>query len=205
MMGGTVQGGTVGGVLGSVMSTTPKAQAASATPPIQLSQSAEGTQAAPGSTSTEIHEAVVRPEQTENRSKVEAQSSYAESTKAGAMSAGAFKAAPRARAIFQITSDGHVERELPGGGWTRMLAEQPAVFRVVSITGVNVWAGGNSGALFRSVDRGEHWTPVALTANGQTESGTIVSIHFDTPLQGTIGTEEGATWHTSDGGLTWTK
>jgi len=108
-------------------------------------------------------------------------------------------------ARWRITADGHLERSLAGSAWTRVLAEQPVSFRVVAVTGNDVWAGGNNGALFHSVDGGEHWVQVVLSAEGHPETGAVVSIHFDTVSQGSVLTETGSTWTTSDRGQSWNK
>ena len=108
-------------------------------------------------------------------------------------------------AQWRITADGHLERAFTAGDWTRVLPEQPVSFRVVSVIGSDVWAGGNDGVLFHSTDRGLTWNKVPLTANGQSERGAIVSVSFDSTLQGSITTDSGVTWSTSDGGQSWQK
>jgi hypothetical protein len=104
---------------------------------------------------------------------------------------------------WRITEDGHLEMGRPSSQWTRVMSDQPVLFRVVSMIEGVVWAGGSNGALFRSTDNGQSWQKVVLSANGATETHTIVSIRFDTPQQGSIGTDNGATWTTSDGGESW--
>lgn len=108
-------------------------------------------------------------------------------------------------AQWRITADGHLERAFSGGDWTRMLAEEPAAFRVVSVIGSDIWAGGNDGILFHSDDRGLSWDKVSLTADGKSERGAIVSIRFDSVLQGTITTDSGVAWTTINGGQSWIK
>ena len=106
---------------------------------------------------------------------------------------------------WRITANGHLERALPGTAWTRVLVDQPVAFRAVDTIGANVWAGGNGGALFHSIDQGESWNKVALSVNGHAERSAVVSIHFDNAVQGSVRTESGTTWTTSDGGLSWNK
>lgn len=106
---------------------------------------------------------------------------------------------------WRITDDGHLERSMKAGEWTRVLSDEAASFRVVAVIGAQVWAGGSRGALFHSSDGGAGWTEVSLTQNGQTESSTLDSIRFDTELQGTVTTDSGATWKTIDGGKTWSR
>jgi photosystem II stability/assembly factor-like uncharacterized protein len=102
---------------------------------------------------------------------------------------------------WRISSVGHLERSTSAGSWTRMLADQPIVFHVVSVVGINVWAGGSGGALFHSSDSGQTWSKQPLAA----ETSTIVSIHFSDATHGVVTTDGGTRWDTSDGGVTWLK
>ena len=103
---------------------------------------------------------------------------------------------------WRITPDGHLEH-LTDGGWTRILADHSAEFRVVSVVGNHVWVGGTGGALFHSRDDGQNWEEVALTALPAHETATIVSIQFDDPKDGTITTDSGTRCITIDGGGNW--
>ena len=107
--------------------------------------------------------------------------------------------------LWRITPEGHLEHLQGDGTWTRALADQPVAFRTVAVVGNDVWAGGNDGALFHSVDSGEHWTQVVPSADGHAETSAVVSIRFATISQGSIGTEAGTRWTTSDRGQTWNK
>lgn len=108
--------------------------------------------------------------------------------------------APHAQ--WRITEDGHLEHSTPSG-WTRVLADPPTIFRVVSVVGNDVWAGGNAGALFHSTDGGRNWKLVGLVSSAGAETSAIVAIVFDDPQQGTVITESGTRYHTVDGGMTW--
>jgi hypothetical protein len=124
--------------------------------------------------------------------------------------AGLVAAAPMQRHLagnthWRVTSDGHVEHSTIQGTWTRTLGSQPATFRVVATIGNDVWTGGGNGALFHTSDNGETWNKVTVSANGQSENGAIVSIHFNTAQQGSVISDSGATWTTTDGGQSWTK
>jgi Putative zinc-finger/Photosynthesis system II assembly factor YCF48 len=109
------------------------------------------------------------------------------------------------RSQWRITPEGHLERSQTADNWTQALADQPTQFRTVTVVSNDVWAGGNNGALFHSTDGGEHWSPVVLNAGGHPETGNVVSIHFDTVSQGSISTDTGSTWITSDRGQSWNK
>ncbi len=104
---------------------------------------------------------------------------------------------------WRVTDDGHLEHTTDAGTWSQVLPEQSVIFRAVNVVGKRVWAGGSDGALFHSTDAGNRWVRVALGAGGQSEHGTVVSIRFDTAMRGTVTTDSGATWSTSDGGQTW--
>src|SRR5664279_5155465 len=108
-----------------------------------------------------------------------------------------------ARPQWRIGPEGHLERSMAAGQWTRVLDEQPTTFHAVAVMGNDVWAGGNGGALFHSSDGGEHWSEVSLAANSNVETGAIVSIRFDDPQHGVVACDSGTRWATADGGVTW--
>ena len=103
---------------------------------------------------------------------------------------------------WRITADGHLEH-LTAEGWTRVLADHSAPFRVVSVVGDHVWVGGSGGALFHSRDEGQNWEEVALTTPNGRETTTIVSIQFDDAQHGTVSTDSGTRCSTTDGGGSW--
>ncbi len=105
---------------------------------------------------------------------------------------------------WHVTPQGHLERLTPDG-WSRVLADQPSAFRVVSVIGSDVWAGGNDGVLFHSGDRGMHWNKVSIANPSGAETAAIVSIRFDNSQHGVIVTDAGASYSTADAGVTWTK
>ncbi len=79
------------------------------------------------------------------------------------------------------------------------------VFRAVSAAGLEVWAGGSAGVLYHSVDGGQQWTRVVLSASGVLLNGDIISIAFPDPQNGRITTSTQEFWFTIDGGQTWRK
>lgn len=105
---------------------------------------------------------------------------------------------PAARAHWQISAAGLLERSYTADNWTPVLAETGAKFHVVSVIGNTVWAGGAHGALYVSHDGGATWNSVAINT-----TATITSIHFSDDSQGTLETADGQVWKTSDGGRTW--
>jgi len=108
----------------------------------------------------------------------------------------------RAAHLWRITAGGHLEHST-AEGWTRVLADQSATFRVVSVVGSHIWVGGSGGALFHSHDEGQNWEQVALTTPSGRETATIVSIQFDDAQHGTVTTDTGTRCSTIDGGATW--
>src|SRR5664280_2751185 len=107
------------------------------------------------------------------------------------------------RPQWRIGPEGHLERSMAVGQWTRVLDEQPITFRAVAVMGNDVWAGGNGGALFHSSDGGAHWSEVSLAANSNVETGAVVSIRFDDLQHGIVACDSGTRWETADGGVTW--
>jgi len=114
---------------------------------------------------------------------------------------GAMQTQHAAPAHWRISSDGHVEHTVGPNTWERVMSAEPVTFHVVATIGQNVWAGGSDGALFHSTDGGHEWNRVALPG----EQGTIKTIHFNNAQQGSLTTETGTVWVTSDGGSTWSK
>jgi Photosynthesis system II assembly factor YCF48 len=84
------------------------------------------------------------------------------------------------------------------------LAPAP-VFRVVTSTGSEVWAGGVNAALYHSVDTGNSWIHVVPSAGGATLTGDVIRLEFADPQHGQIVTSTPEIWSTSDGGQTWQK
>jgi hypothetical protein len=87
-------------------------------------------------------------------------------------------------------------------------AGQPApapVFRALAANGVEVWAGGSAGALYHSVDGGDHWNHVVPTSAGTVLVSDIVGLEFPDVQHGKITTSAAEVWTTSDDGRTWEK
>jgi hypothetical protein len=103
-----------------------------------------------------------------------------------------------ARAHWRISKAGGLERSYSDNDWTPVPVGTTTVFRVVSIVGNVVWAGGTNGALYVSRDGGTNWVPIKIDTTAD-----IVSIHFDDDLNGRIQTSDGKTWKTSDSGNSW--
>jgi len=78
-------------------------------------------------------------------------------------------------------------------------------FRAVAATGSDVWAGGSGGALYHSVDAGNHWTRVVPASAGAVLTGDIISLEFTDVEHGKISTSTSEVWTTSDDGQSWQK
>ena len=87
----------------------------------------------------------------------------------------------------------------------KTLSNSIPVFRAVSANGTDVWAGGAGGALFHSVDSGDHWTRIFPLAGSVLLIADITSVQFSDPLNGTITTANSEIWMTADGGRSWQK
>lgn len=79
------------------------------------------------------------------------------------------------------------------------------VFRAIAANGPDVWAGGNSGLLWHSVDGGNHWTRVIPSTAGSFLAGDIVSVDFPDAQHGRITTSAPEVWTTADNGGSWQK
>jgi len=80
-----------------------------------------------------------------------------------------------------------------------------ATFRTVVAAGSEVWAGGNGGALYHSLDGGNHWSRVIPSSSGTILTGDIVQLNFSDSPSGTLTTATGEVWTTADNGQSWLK
>jgi hypothetical protein len=117
------------------------------------------------------------------------------------------KAATLVSPRWTVSQDGTtLMRSLDEGKTWQVIRVTPKmVFRAVASVGPQVWVGGTGGALYHSSDAGEHWRRMKPTYEGGAVKADIVSLDFTDGLHGKLGTAEGVTWTTSDGGRTWQK
>jgi photosystem II stability/assembly factor-like uncharacterized protein len=73
---------------------------------------------------------------------------------------------------------------------------------VVSVFNGDVWIGGENTRLYHSVDNGSTWVLVTLPQKDGREH-VIAHIRFQTSQAGTVEAEDGVTWTTDDGGISW--
>ena len=83
----------------------------------------------------------------------------------------------------------------------------PLTFRALSVSSNagEVWAGGSGGALYHTLDGGNHWARVLPSATGIILTGDILSIQFSDSRSGTVTTSTSEIWTTPDAGQTWHK
>jgi photosystem II stability/assembly factor-like uncharacterized protein len=103
------------------------------------------------------------------------------------------------------TSEKASRAKAKDAGKTSKRDDSSPVFRAVTATGADVWAGGSGGALYHSPDAGNHWTRVMPTSSGAMLTGDIVSIEFPDTQHGKVSTSTGEIWTTNDAGQTWQK
>lgn len=102
------------------------------------------------------------------------------------------------RTHWRISDTGQLQRRLGSYPWMPVLGD--VKFRVVSVVGNEIWAGGANGALYHSANSGENWTKISVETHE-----AITQIQFRDSRSGWLKTESGATWETSDGGARWIK
>ncbi len=113
-----------------------------------------------------------------------------------------FVHAPPPRSQFRIDSAGQLERSTQPGIWVPVAIAQDIRFRVVAISGADVWAGGDHLRLLHSVDGGATWTEVQLPSDAD-RTHAIVHIRVDTPQKLTVEDDAGSAWSSIDAGTTW--
>jgi hypothetical protein len=107
---------------------------------------------------------------------------------------------------WTLSPKGEVERSSDSGkNWQSVPVVNGAVFRALSATGTSIWAGGNAGTLYHSIDTGQTWTQVVPAIGEQKLHSDITHIDFSDPSNGSVTTADGQVWSTSDGGQTWSR
>jgi hypothetical protein len=111
-------------------------------------------------------------------------------------------AAASARPNWRIDSTGAVERTLGEGVWQKVLTDEKTKMRVVSVSNSEVWVGGDNARLYHSADGGDTWSAVMLPVkNGRDHA--IAHISFQTRQAGVVQADDGTSWSTADGGVSW--
>jgi hypothetical protein len=106
------------------------------------------------------------------------------------------------RPRWRIDRNGMPERSMSAGVWQKIVPDETAKIKVVSILNEDVWMGGESTRLYHSTDNGNTWKAIVLPAKGA-PSHVIVHIRFKTRQVGTVEADDGTSWTTTDGGASW--
>jgi hypothetical protein len=103
-----------------------------------------------------------------------------------------------------VTDEGELMRTLDGGAtWKVITIKRGLAFNSLAVSGGNIWAAGDYGALYRSPDAAEHWQQVIVKYRGVPLADHIDQIRFADAQHGQFITAEGDSWITVDGGNKW--
>jgi hypothetical protein len=132
---------------------------------------------------------------------VQVKGAYAVSDRAYAMRKTRSKDAAGQWSIAQ----GALRHSLDGGAsWqTALQTDKPLL--CFGERGSYVWAGGQAGTLFRSVDNGTTWTQVHPATKAESLAADIVVVEIRGPAEIVLTTNTGESWTTADGGKYWEK
>jgi Putative zinc-finger len=115
-------------------------------------------------------------------------------------------AATSSRAIgrthWRINEAGRAERSSGDGTWQAVLPEDHTRMTVISVSGDDVWLGGEKLRLFHSSDNGATWQFQQLPSRNGIAS-PMTHIRFQDVQKGVVEAADGARWSTLDGGRTW--
>jgi hypothetical protein len=104
---------------------------------------------------------------------------------------------------WAISRGGEVLRSIGAGVWQAVPLVPGVHFRALAEIGDHIWAGGRADQLYYSPDHGTHWRAVRLPKLGA-HPAPLQSIAFYDVHHGTVMSQDGRVWVTSDGGSTWT-
>jgi hypothetical protein len=100
-------------------------------------------------------------------------------------------------------AEGHLSKTFNHRDWIAVPLPGAPQISIVATVGPHVWAGGDKGKLFHSIDNGNTWTEVHLGESGKISTEAIRSIQFKDINSGIVTTSSGAEWTTTDAGRTW--
>lgn len=92
-----------------------------------------------------------------------------------------------------------------GKNWQTVPFIGSVAFHAVAVFGLNVWVGGQGGALYYSPDDGNQWQRLSPSSDDATLTEDITALSFSDAQHGSLTTAGGQTWTTSNGGLAWQK
>lgn len=106
---------------------------------------------------------------------------------------------------WSLSPSGGLLRSADGISWTPIAVGEPASFRVLSVIGTDIWAGGSAGTLFHSPDSGRRWQRIRPSVDGIELKDDITRLQFSDSRHGAISTSVNQRWMTDDGGQSWRK
>ena len=107
--------------------------------------------------------------------------------------------------LWRVSSSGELQQSTDAGhNWRTALGEHSSKFRSVASSGAIVWAGGDDGALWSSLNNGVTWRKSAPSVEGHSPRGNLENIRMAGPKNVTFRTSAGETWSSTDGGVSWT-
>jgi photosystem II stability/assembly factor-like uncharacterized protein len=107
---------------------------------------------------------------------------------------------------WTLSPQGTVQRSSNGGStWLPIEVAKDSVFRAIASIGDQVWAAGNLGVLYHSLDNGQHWTRVVPVSQGEKLQADIIQIQFADSQHLSLNTANGQVWRSSDGGQNWAR
>jgi hypothetical protein len=108
--------------------------------------------------------------------------------------------------LWSVSSDGKVQRSTNSGKtFEPVPIATGARFQAIAVSGNQVWAGGEGGALFHSTDAGATWTRITISFGGNSVTETIATIQLHDPQHLSVTTASGSDWISEDGGQHWQK
>jgi photosystem II stability/assembly factor-like uncharacterized protein len=106
------------------------------------------------------------------------------------------------RSHWRINDLGQLERSFGDAAWQPAPTRETSKLHVVSVSGSEVWVGGENLRLEHSSDNGNTWQSIKLPPKNGTNHA-VTHIRFPTPQEGVIDSDDGTSWNTPDGGRTW--
>jgi hypothetical protein len=103
---------------------------------------------------------------------------------------------------WRITEGGAIERAVGDGAWEPVEAGGSSGFRVLTVAGTDLWAGGDERTLIHSTDGGATWAQVALPDKGP-RNASIARIRVAPAQALLVEANDGTSWTTRDGGRSW--
>lgn len=124
----------------------------------------------------------------------------------GMMAARRTLKAPAPAVLWSVSSGGKVQRSTDSSKTFEIVDIVPDVkFATVAAIGDEVWAGGENGALFHSLDAGASWAQVKIGSSSGTVQESISALEFFAGGKLILVTESGARWESNDGGRNWNR